>query len=137
MAALIELKIYLSHYLSILRAFSLYPICLVIAELLLNSWTYWTQIYYIYYSSTIQWIDLKFDGYVPKDTLLSTIYLVFAKLLLNSCTDWTQMNYSYYSSTLKRITLKFLMYVPYYFCTTYLISADLLLNNLTDWNQNL
>ena len=31
---------------------------LVIAELLLNSWTDWTQIYYSYYSSTVQWSEL-------------------------------------------------------------------------------
>ena len=69
------------------------------------------KISYSYYLSTIQQIELKFDGYVPKDTLLSTIYLVFAKLLLNSCSNWTQINYSYYSLTVKRITLKFSMYV--------------------------
>ena len=45
-----------------------------ISELPINSWTYWTQIYYSYYLSTVQRIELKFH-YVTKMCCHSNLLL--------------------------------------------------------------
>ena len=73
---------------------------------MLNSLTIKLKIYNIYYSLTVQWIELKYEVHFPYNASLYPICLVIAELLLNSWNDWTQIYYFYFPSTVQWIELK-------------------------------
>ena len=89
------------------------------------------KIYYSYYSSSAQRIELKLSECVTYDAYLCTMYLVYAKLLLNSCINCTGIYYSYNSLIIQGITLKFSEPVHSYdkVYTIYLVFTEPLLNS--------